>query len=59
MERFGGLLLIDTIVKIYPAYDHEAVFRMETDFAYNLLLINRTDAKIEADANTLRKLQKK
>ncbi len=59
MDKFGSLLLIDNLVKLYPAYDHEQIFRLELDLAYNLLLINKTEAKISSDANVLRRSMKK
>ena len=60
LEKFGGLLLIDNLVKTYPSYTHEKVFRMEVDFAYTLLMINKTEGSIQAQANeTRRKVKKK
>ena len=52
--------MIDNIVKMYPAYNHEDVFRMEVKFAYTLLLMNKTEASIQGNANdTRRRLSKK
>ncbi len=52
--------MIDNLVKMYPAYTHERVFRFEVDFAYTLLMINKTEGAIQSQANeTRRKIKKK
>lgn len=60
MDKFAPLLPVDALVKIYPSYTHEDVFRFETKFAYSLLIMNRTEASIQETANqTRRQIQKK
>lgn len=53
------MLLIDNLVKMYPSYTHEDVFRFEVKFAYTLLIINKTEAKIQGEANDTRRRMKK
>ena len=59
LEKFGSLLLIDSLVKIYPSYTHEDVFRFELKFAFTLLIINKSQAAVRTQGNELRRKSKK
>ena len=52
-------MLIDSLVKIYPSYTHEDVFRFEVKFAYTLLIINKSQAAIKTRGNETRRKAKK
>ena len=50
LERFGDLVLIDQLVKIYPRYSHDDVFDMELVFILELFLLNKTQSYIQSGA---------
>ena len=51
--------MIDNLVKTYPSYTHEDVFRFEVKFAFTLLIINKSQAAIKTNGNELRRKSKK
>lgn len=56
--NYGELLTIDTIVRLYPAYNHDQVFNLNVNFVYQLLAMNKQRNYTEVTSNKLRRKSK-
>ena len=50
--------VIDEIVKAYPAYQHDEVFKMEVSFVVDLDIIGRKKAYVQAKQSEERQKEK-
>lgn len=50
-EKYQEMMIIDSLVKTYPQYSHNDIFYMEFQLVYNLLLMNKEQAYVNAEAN--------
>ena len=58
LDKHGDLILIDSLVKQYPAYTHDDVFDLEYGFVMALLFMNKESAYIrDTTADMRRKLE--
>jgi len=55
LEKHGDLLLIDALVKAYPAYNHDQIFELEYNFAMALILMNKEMAYTNEASNDIGK----
>lgn len=56
MKPHGDFVTIDTLVKTYPAYNHDDVFNLTVSEVYSMTLLNRQQAYISSRANEIRQV---
>lgn len=60
LQQFGPLVLIDSLVLKYPAYNHDQIFNLSLALVYQLLAIGKQrDAVTRGAASIRRKTEKK
>ena len=55
LTKLGPLVIIDTLVKTYPAYKHDDIFNLTLGLVYQLLTIGKRRDYITVTAGAMRR----
>lgn len=55
LKEFGSLVLIDSFVRVYPAYTHDDVFNLSLGLVYQLMAISKRRDYIKLTASAMKR----